>query len=168
MELHLCKVEKSSLDDIAKATSWDWSYINGKRISHNSYNMSDAVNAYDWSRKISIGDVNTLGHFAALKKAIEVRKVLPKYDYNYFQAHSPFESSSVFNTWGAGSGKTSIGVRNNEYFCFIGGVVNESIGFGHSNIKSSIFCSNPAGAGYNTAGSDAIQLWWYTTVCVKF
>ena len=107
-ELFRSKQIKSA-EDLAIATEGDKMVINDLVISHNSYNLSDDVNAYDWSRKISInykGAVeNAAPYFNALKKAIEIRKDLK------FKSNSENPSSGTFRTWETGNGCTKIALH---------------------------------------------------------
>lgn len=79
--------------------------INGYVISHNSYNLSDSVNAIDWSRKISVeylGDtVSTKDYIKSLQDVIKLRKDLKFKDNIVNQGHP-------CNYWDAGDGCTKI------------------------------------------------------------
>ncbi len=168
-EVFRCK-EVSSPEDLALVKESDTHMINGKKICHNSYNLSDDVNAYRWDRKIKIGDVSTIGYVEELTKAIHARNNLKKYSYDDLVAHNPYSDSSPFNVWGFGSGKTSIGIKNESYFCFISGVNSETIPFGayYTYPHDLVFTSNktPTYNGYEEdQANNGIKLGWYTTVC---
>ena len=165
--------EVTTAADKALVKASDSHTIKGKLITHNAYNLSDAVNAFKWERKISINGVSTKGYVEEMSKAIKLRKTLKKYDYAALQANNPYSSTSVFNVWGQGAGKTSIAIRNNNFFCFISGCNEDVIPFGayYTGTDKVAFTSNktpdyngfvPAGEGDNKG----IQLGWYTTVCL--
>ncbi len=141
--------------------------IKGKLITHNAYNLSDAVNAFKWGRKISINGVSTKGYVEEMAKAIKLRNKLAKYDYAALQAKSPYSSESPFNVWGYGSGSTAIGIKNDHYFCFISGVNDAVTPFDASLIQRVEFTSNKT-ADYNgyEVVEGGIKLGWYTTVCI--
>ena len=91
-------------EDRATTTSYEAVNINGNLISHNSYNLSDAVNAFDWSRKISVtyngATENTDTYYAALKAAIQTRKDLKFKDRA--------EKDETSNYWEDGNNCTKI------------------------------------------------------------
>lgn len=171
-EVFRSKEVKSAADkELVKES--DSHMIKGKLITHNAYNLSDDVNAFRWERKIKIGDVSTKGYVEEMAKAIKLRNSLKKYDYADLQAHNPYSKDSSFNVWGFGGGKTSIAIRNDNYFCFISGCNEDVIPFGayYDGTDKVAFTSNktedyngfvPAGEGEGKG----IKLGWYTTVCL--
>ena len=168
-EVFRTKEVKSDADKALVKES-DTHMINGKLICHNSYNLSDDVNAYRWDRKVKIGSTVTKGYVEELAKAIHARNNLKKYSYDDLQAHSPYSDGSPFNVWGYGSGKTSIGIKNESYFCFISGVNSDTIPFGayYEYPHDLVFTSNktPDYNGYEEdQANNGIRLGWYTTVC---
>lgn len=149
--------------------------IAGKRVSHNSYRSFDSTNSYKWDRKISVTEngstVYVLDYVKELQKAIELRKNTPKRDYGYLQEHNPYDSGSDLNVWGQGSGNTTLGMKNGEYFFFIAGFDADPISFGayfDSGFNVQKFCSNPKSGGFAPdSGSKTLQLGWYTCVCLS-
>ena len=140
--------------------------IRGKRISDNSYRLSDYTNAFRWDRKIEIDGVSTYGYYEAIKDAVHARNNLTKYNKDELDAHNPFDEHSPMNVWGRGNGSTVIGMKNGEYFFFVAGCNEDNISFGAiTTYNKKVFCSNPADGGYY-AGSDYIKLGWYTCVCL--
>ena len=140
--------------------------VRGKRISNNSYRLSDYTNAFRWDRKIAIDGVRTTDYFNAIKDAVHARSKITKYDKQQLDAHNPFNSSSPMNVWNRGDGSTVLGMKNGEYFFFVAGVNNDSIPFSSINTHNKkVFCSNPAEGGY-VAQTGAIKLGWYTCVCL--
>ena len=140
--------------------------IRGKRISDNSYRLSDYTNAFRWDRKISIEGVNTKKYFDAIKDAVHARDNITKYNKAQLDAKSPWSSTSPMNVWNRGTGSTVLGMKNGDYFFFVAGVNDDNISFGAINeYNKQVFCSNPAAGGY-VAGADYIKLGWYTCVCL--
>ena len=165
--------EVKSASDTKLVKDSDCSTIAGKKITHNAYNLSDDVNAFRWDRKIAIGSVDTTGYVENIKKAVQLRNKLAKYDYDYLQAHDPYSSSSDFNIWGQGDGSATIAVKNGKYFCFINGCSSNNISFGayYDTTNKVAFSSNttPDYKGFTPSGSGddrGITLGWYTTVCL--
>ena len=141
--------------------------INGKIISHDSYNLSDDVNAYKWDRKICIGSTSTLNYVEQIEAAVHLRKFLPKYSKEDMDAHAPYTAGSPLYAWGVGAGdgwggKTAIGVKNGYYYFFIVGQTDDSIAFNEyeSGYNQVVFgsCTHP--------GTGQIKLGWSTCVCL--
>ncbi len=155
----------------------DYVTFNGKMISHNSYNLSDEVNAYKWDRKISVNGVTSSGYVEAIENAISTRKLMAKYNKAQLNSASPFASTSPFNIWNRGDGSTTLGMKNNDYFFFIAGCSSSPISFGaisSMNYSSPTFCSNiyykdnvkHYGYSYDLANG-TVSLGWYTCVCFE-
>ena len=144
--------------------------INGKLISHNSYRLSDATNAYKWDRKIYVGSTYVLDYVQELEKAIELRKSLKKYSYEDYQYANPYSSSSDLNVWGYEAGSTCIGMKNNDHFFFLAGCNDNPISFGAYDsspaYNKQVFCSNPKSGGFSHPSTGYIQLGWATCVCL--
>lgn len=143
--------------------------IGGKMISHDSYNLSDDVNAYKWDRKISIGDTPTLDIVRSIQDAAGLRKVLTKYSKEQMEAHNPYQSGTDFHVFAAGgsdwNGNTVVGMQNGSFYFYIAGI--RSGNFTHeaaSTHHEVFFCSNSAG--YSYPGGDQIWLGWSTCVCL--
>ena len=165
--------EVKSEEDLALVKDSDSHMIKDHKITHNAYNLSDDVNAFRWERKISINGVSTKGYVEEMAKAIKLRNSLKKYSYDELQAASPYSSSSNFNVWGQGDGKTTIAIKNGNYFCFISGCNDDVIPFGayYDSTNKVAFTSNktPDYNGFVPAGEGdgkGIKLGWYTTVCL--
>lgn len=173
--------EVTTPDDIKLVKDSDCHTIKDHKITHNAYNLSDAVSAFKWDRKVSINGVSTIGYVQEMAKAVKLRNSLTKYDYDYFfnsngelkPEHNPFSSSSEFNVWGQGNGSNTIAIRNKNYFCFINGVSDNNIPFGayYTGTNKVGFTSNETGSyhGFTPSGygdEKGITLGWYTTVCL--
>lgn len=82
-----------------------YEYINGIPVSHNSYNLSDSVNAYDWSRKISVSykgyEAYTKVFFDSLKETIALRS-----DFK-FRSNTSNEGHPC-NYWDNGDNQTKL------------------------------------------------------------
>lgn len=165
-ELFRCKEVSAEEAELVKGK--DIVIINNKRISHNSYNLSDKVNSYKWDRKISIGKTETLGYVKAIEKAIKTRELTEKYDYDDLLKHNPFSSSSPMNVWNQGDGSTSVAMKNNDYCFFISGGNNSDIPFDAINYFDDCYCSNPYGEGYTRKPGVGIKLGWATSVCLVY
>ena len=144
--------------------------IGGKMISHDSYNLSDAVNAYKWDRKISIGTTSTLGYVRAIQDAVYLRKYLTKYSKEDMDAHNPYNSSSTMKAWSMGSdwnGNTAIGMKNGPFYFFVAGIRDSNIAFSEyeSGYNEMIYCSNPASGAVTHPATGYIKLGWATCVC---
>ena len=125
-------VPGSEDDELAIRSKYEM--MGTRKISHDSYNLSDEVNAFHWDRKIEIDGVSTTGYYEEYKHAVEVRKQLPKYTREQLLANDPFSSSSPFNIWGYGYGSNNVAVCNtnaNGYntFFFITGYVYNTTSF---------------------------------------
>lgn len=143
--------------------------INGKNISHNSYNLGDFTNSFKWDRKISIDGVKTTPYINEIIKAVELRKTLTKYSYEELQKNNPYDSNSPFNIWNYGDGSTCIGVKNGNYFFFLSGCNDQNIPFGaydSEGYNEQVFCSNPVGGGFSHPETGYIRLGWGTCVCL--
>lgn len=101
-------------------------------VSHNSYNLSDDVNAYKWDRlkSVTLGSetINVSSYSKAIKDAVQLRNHLAFYSAADLEAHHPFLQDSPFNIWtNAGrqdppndkwpkwDGATAIGIYNAGY-----------------------------------------------------
>ena len=148
------------------AKEGDTVIINGVRVSHNSYNLSDKTNAYKWDRKIKVGSVSTLPFVQELAKAIKARNNMKHYTKAELSTNSPYSSSSPFNTWYGNKGSTVIALKNGDYYFFINSVNGNPIDFdGIGTYKNVVFRSNPNAGGYS-AGSGNISLSDYSCVCL--
>ena len=169
-ELFRTKVVSSG--DLEQYGNSDTTVIAGKTISHNSYRLSDYTNAYDWSRKISVGSVYVLDYVQELEKAIALRSSLTKYDYDQLNAagHNPFDSGSPMNVWNQGDGSCTVAMKNGDYFFFINGQSSDDIPFGAYNgspaYNKQVFCSNPKSGGFSNPSTGYIRLGWSTCVCL--
>ena len=121
------------LNETERAAVTESTYENmyGHYISHNSYNVPASVNAFDWSRKIKIGNIDTSHYAACFAGAIKLHASLPKYAYkNPF----PYDMTSAGNgilgiSWsGSEKGSSSpqtyngcCGFQLDEYFVFLAG-----------------------------------------------
>ena len=160
--------------DLALIEKEDGSYsdsemIAGKRISHNSYNLSDGVNAFDYSRKVKIGNTDTKGYAKAIRDAVDIHKKLDRYALSQFKAWDNAgvpNSDRPINYWNNGDGSTSIAMKNGEYFFFITGLATTSIPFGAITSAQDVFVSNPYGEGY-TRKATGIELGAATAVCLR-
>ena len=145
--------------------------INGKRISHNSYNLSDETNAFKWDRKISVEDVDTYDYVQEIEKAIALRENLTRHDYFDLQSNNPYNSNSPMNVWNYGNGSTCIGMKNGNYFFFLSGCNDDLISFeayDKDNFNEQVFCSNPKNGGFTHPSYGYIRLGWATCVCLTF
>lgn len=170
--------EMTLTEDIEVARPTDYIVFNNKKISHNSYNLSDEVNSYKWDRKIAVDGVTSLGYVQAIEKAIATRKQMTKYSKADLANASPFASTSPFNIWNMWTSATSLGMKNNDYFFFIAGCNNDAISFGaisSMNYSEPTFCSNTYykdnvkkyGFNYDLVNGN-ITLGWYTCVCFEY
>ena len=145
----------------------DTATIAGKMVSHNSYNLSDAVNAYKWDRKISIGSTNTLQYVRAIQAAIQLRKHLARYSKADMDAHGPYEGTGTFFAKSTGSdwGTNAFIIRNGAYYFIIAGNRSDNIAFSEyeSGINQLVYCSNPDG-GFSHPSTGNIKLGWSTSV----
>ena len=142
----------------------DTSVINGKIISHNSYNLSDDVNAYDWSRKISIGNKDTLKYVEQIQNAVRLRKHLTKYSKEDMDNHNPYNSSSSFHVFSAESswdGNTAVGVKNGDYYFFIAGNRDSKISFNEFSTYNNVVYGE-----LSEQGTNYIKLGWSKCVCL--
>ena len=95
-----------------------YEFINGKKISHDSYNLSDDVNSFKWDRKIEVDGVKTGNYVNAIKEAIRAHKAMPKYDKAQLEANNPFTATTGLQI--SGRGGTSIDVHNgSDYFYWV-------------------------------------------------
>ena len=75
----------------------------GKIISHNSYKSSDAVNAFDWSRKISVDGTDVSWYNSVWQAMIKERKNISHYSYDEM-----CQSSEYINSWNTQSGSSAM------------------------------------------------------------
>ena len=163
-ELFRTKVVTDEDYESGLAKPGDTHMINGTRVSHNSYNLSDETNSYKWDRKISINGVKTLDYVRELEKAVAARNELQKYSKGDLVLNNPYTSGTPLNVWGQGSGSTVIALQNNDFFFFLAGANNDEISFGAiTTYNNQVFCSNPKPGGYE-AKDASIKLGWYTCV----
>lgn len=168
------KKKITAYDEKGNAYLKDVMTINDKIISHNSYNLSDEVNAFDYSRKLTVDGVDTTKYFDSIKEAISARKQMKQFTRAEMNRMSDgFTVNTWDNTvnlveydnngqkdWKKASGMV-IGMANEsakgKYYFFISGEVEEEIGFGNITNATCIAASNKA---YNNIG--------YRTVNVKY
>ena len=160
--------------DIKIAKDGDCATINGKKISHNSYNLSDKVNAFDWTRKKTFASYSQ-----AIAHAVKVRDSLPKYTYEQVVQINPYkysdnsklqlwtsqgrDESGIWPNW---SGTTVIAYMNDKYTVLISGMNNgQVIGFGNTSNYTQQFNTNKPGY-YSASGG--LEMWGYTTICFKY
>ena len=136
-EVFRSKVIAPGSDDDKLATAY--AMKGSEKISENSYNLSDAVNAYKWDRLKAIGNFITTGYVEALVNAIHLRNSLTRYSQADLAAEHPYQEGSKFNIWtngGRGEGgwpiwssATAIGVWNNGYgaTCLLTGLTNDAV-----------------------------------------
>lgn len=156
-------------EDLVKYKGKDTVTINGKTISHNSYNLSDETNSYKWDRKISVEGVATYDYVQEIEKAVAIRQKLPKYSYDELQTNSPYSSTSPMNVWNNGDGSTCLGMKNDTYFFFLSGCNSDAISFGaydSDGYNQQVFCSNPKSGGFTHPSTGYIKLGWATCVCL--
>ncbi len=168
-------------DDLEVARPSDYITFGNQKISHNSYNLSDDVNAFRWDRKISVDGVKSSGYVEAIEKAIATRKQMAKYSKAQLASASPFASSSPFNIWNRANKSTTLGMKNGDYFFFIAGCNSDFIPFAainSMNYNNPTFCSNvyyqdgvkKYGYSYHLSDNEemnngTVTLGWYTCVC---
>ena len=119
--------EIRTAEDNELAIPSKYEYINGKKISHDSYNLSDDVNSFKWDRKISVDGVSTSSYVEAMKAAIKAHKDTAKYTKEDLQDHNPFTSTSGFRIEGRGDGSTSVTLRNNGYLFWVNNEGNHGL-----------------------------------------
>lgn len=159
-----------SAEDLAKYGTDRTILIEGKRVSDNSYRLSDYTNSIKWDRKIAIGTTSTNVYYQAIKDAVHTRNQMAKYDYDYLQTHNPYSSSSSFYVEGHGNGKTIIHMKNQAYDFFVAGNTGENCVNGHWDFSTAgrtiPFASNPVNHGFDP-DAGGIKLYWYSCVCFK-
>lgn len=155
--------EKIYTKDVETGTYYykDTEVINGNLVSHNSYNLSDKVNAFDYSRKLKVGTTDTSGYFKSIKDAIATRKTLKKYVYN--QMPDIHGMNSPFNFWSNDSG-TLIGMRNDKNYMFFSGCNVDPVSFTYIvNCGDPLFVTNPYGYTADLTKLE-LKLGYYTAV----
>lgn len=139
-----------------------------KKISHNSYNLSDKVNAYDWTRKQTY-----LEKYEAIKEACNLRNTTQKYKKSEIISMNPYYESSTaalqvytpgvrsggYPVW---NGATAVAFKNNNYTFVLGGRNSQYIGVPSG--ATAVYSTN--GRGYE-GDPDNIKVWGYTTVCFR-
>lgn len=159
-ELFRSKVVKSAadkekikqVDTKGNVTYKDTVTINGKMISHNSYNLSDEVNAFDYSRKIEVDGVSTKKYYDAILEAVAARKQMKKFTLGDMKSMSGGNTVNCWTNASNGGSGMVIGMANESskgsYYFFISGEVEEKMGFGNVTSSTCIASSNKAyGAG---------------------
>lgn len=144
-ELFRSKIVDETAASEVKSETYITSY--GKKISHNSYNSPDSVNAFDWTRKVSVDSYNTSSYMAKFSQAIKLHTSLPKYAYS--SSGFPYSTTSAGNaisniSW-AGKDKSNAeyngcaGFQLDEYFIFLAGRTWGYVSFGAVNSCTKVF-----------------------------
>ena len=159
-----------SAEDLAKYGTDRTILIEGKRVSDNSYRLSDYTNSIKWDRKIAIDSTSTNEFYQAMKNAVHTRNQMAKYDYNYLQTHNPYNSSSPFYVEGHGDGKVIIHMHNNSYDFFVAGNTGENCVNGYwewaNTDRPVAFASNPVNNGFDKV-TGGMKIYWYSCFCFR-
>lgn len=111
----------------------------GYTITHNSYNSSDATNAFEWDRKISIEyqgeDIDVSSYSEKFKEAVAI--------HSYFSRFAYGETENKVNTWSNEEGSVVAG-QGEYYFVFLTNREGGAISFDNINQAELLFTSNPS------------------------
>ena len=149
--------------------------MGSRKISHNSYNLSDKVNAYDWSRK-----VDYLDKFNAIKDACNLRNTLTKYNRAELDTIKPYLESDtaelqVYTNKGRTTDKypiwdsaTAVAFKNNNFTFVLGGRTDSHLGVQVGSARRySSNGNNDDHGGYSGTLPNNVTVWNYTTVCFE-
>ena len=138
----------------AEVTTDTYEKMYSRYVSHNSYNSPLSVNAFDWSRKISVGNIDTSYYTSCFANAIKLHTSMPKYPYK--SSGFPYKTTSAGNpingiSWAGselGSSKPQTyqgcaGFQLDEYFVFLAGRQWGWIQFGDVPKSSKVYEFGP-------------------------
>ncbi len=147
----------------------DTDMINGKMISHNSYNLSDSVNSFKWDRKIKIemngNTADTLSYCLSIANAAKARQSMTIYSYNDFEEwdrNAVANHERPMNSWTNSAGNT-LGFRRDNFYLLLNATCDESFGFEAISKCQDLFCTNPGATAY-IRQQNAVKLGWATAV----
>lgn len=169
-EIFRSKVVKSAKDKALGAK--DSVNINGKTISHNSYNLSDEVNAFDWNRKKTYEN-----KYNAIKTACNLRNSLTRYNKASIVSMNPWYDNNtaplqVYTSCGRSGGypiwdgATSVAYKNNHYTFVLGGRNSQYLGVPDGAAVRYATNYDNDRQGYNGSIPN-VSVWGYTTVCFE-
>ncbi len=156
--------------------------VEGVKVSSNSYKLRDETNSIKWDRKIAIPDLDNgtkvpvNQFYQGIRKACNERNKMAKYDYDYLQAHNPFNTSADgLKVLIRGDGSNKVQINNGNYTFITAGNTGDGcadgfVSYQYEASATKVFTSNPGtdgqGKGYNVA-TGGINMWWYTSVLFK-